>query len=163
MLLSTMSRDCGKENFIKKPPTDKKVAIIGSGPAGLTAAYYLANQGHSVAVFESLPLAGGMLRYGIPEYRLPRDVIDDEIRDIENLGVEIQTNARVESIDTLLNDGYDAILVAVGANKGVKLTIPGANGEGVLIGTDFLKAVNEGKQVEIGKKSHGARGRQCRL
>jgi formate dehydrogenase beta subunit len=136
----------------RKAPTDKKVAIIGSGPAGLTAAYYLAKQGHSVAVFESLPQTGGMLRYGIPEYRLPRDVIDDEIRDIVNLGIEIRTNAPIESVDTLLNDGYDAILVAVGANKGLKLSIPGANGEGVLIGTDFLKAVNGGRHVEIGKK-----------
>jgi formate dehydrogenase beta subunit len=136
----------------RKPPTDKKVAIIGSGPAGLTAAYYLANQGHSVVVFESLPLAGGMLRHGIPEYRLPRDVIDNEIRDIENVGVEIKTDTCVESIDALLSDGYDAILVAVGSQKGVKLNIPGAKGEGVLISTDFLRAVNEGKRIEIGKR-----------
>jgi formate dehydrogenase (NADP+) beta subunit len=145
-------RRLGEENYIRKPPTDKKIAIIGSGPAGLTAAYYLAKQGHSVTVFESLPQTGGMLRYGIPEYRLPRDVIDDEIGDIVNLGIEIRTNARIESVDTLLKDGHDAILVAVGANKGLKLSIPGANGEGVLIGTDFLKAVNEGKDVETGKK-----------
>ena len=90
MLLSTMNRGWWEKTSGRKPPTDKKVAIIGSGPAGLTAAYYLANQGHSVAVFESLPQAGGMLRYGIPEYRLPRDVIDKEIRDIENRGVEDQ-------------------------------------------------------------------------
>ena len=136
----------------RKPPTAKKVAIIGSGPAGLTAAYYLANQGHSVVVFESLPQAGGMLRYGIPEYRLPRDVIDSEIGNIESVGVEIKTNTCVESVDKLLTDGYDAILVAVGAQKGVKLAIPGANGEGGLVSTDFLRAVSEGRKVEIGKR-----------
>ena len=124
------NRSFGKRNSVKKPSTDRKVAIIGSGPAGLTAAYYLANQGHSVKIFESLPLAGGMLRYGIPEYRLPRDVIDEEIGDIEKLGVEIQTNARVESVDTLLNDGYDAILIAVGANKGVEAQYPGSKWRG---------------------------------
>jgi formate dehydrogenase (NADP+) beta subunit len=145
-------RELWQRTSVKKPSTDRKVAIIGSGPAGLTAAYYLVNQGHSVKIFESLPLAGGMLRYGIPEYRLPRDVIDEEIGDIEKMGVEIQANAFVESVDTLLNEGYDAVLVAVGANKGLRLNIPGANGEDVLIGTDFLKAVNEGKHVEIGKK-----------
>jgi formate dehydrogenase (NADP+) beta subunit len=136
----------------RKSATDKKIAIIGSGPAGLTAAYYLANQGHSVVVFESLPLPGGMLRYGIPEYRLPRAVIDKEIRDIEGMGVEIKTNICVESVDMLLNDGYEAVLVAAGAQRGLKLTIPGASGEGVLISTDFLRAVNEGRKVEIGKR-----------
>jgi formate dehydrogenase (NADP+) beta subunit len=141
-----------KQRVQKKEDTDKKVAVIGSGPAGLTAAYYLRNQGHSVTVFESLPLAGGMLRYGIPEYRLPREVIDSEIKDIEEMGIEIRTNTRVESIDKLLSDGYDAIIVAVGAHKGAKLTISGANGEGVLVNTEFLKAVNEGEKIEVGKR-----------
>ncbi len=136
----------------KKAPTDRKVAVIGSGPAGLTAGYYLAKQGHSVTIFESLPLAGGMLRYGIPEYRLPRDVIDREVQDIESSGVEIRTNTRIDSIDTLVGDGYDAILVAVGAHAGVKLPIPGAEGQDVLINTEFLRAVNEGKQPEMGRR-----------
>lgn len=141
-----------KKNLINKSATDKKVAIIGSGPAGVTAAYYLAIQGHSVTVLESLPFTGGMLRYGIPEYRLPRNVIDSEIKDIEEMGVEIRTNTRVESIDKLLGDGYDAILVAVGAHKGIKLNIPGSKGEGVLVNTDFLRAASEGTPVELGKK-----------
>lgn len=141
-----------KRNVQKKEKTDKKVAVIGSGPAGLTAAYYLANQGHSVTVFESLPLAGGMLRYGIPEYRLPRDVIDGEIGDIEEMGVEIRTNSPIESIDGLLTEGYDAVIVAVGAHKGARLPIPGAKGDGVLVNTEFLKAINEGKKVEVGRR-----------
>jgi len=141
-----------EKNSNKKPSTGKKVAIIGAGPAGLTAAYYLLNQGHTVAVFESMPLAGGMMRYGIPEYRLPRDILDSEIRDIEKRGVEIKTNTRVESIDKLFEQGYDAVLVTVGAHKGQKLSIPGADNEGVLISLDFLRDINSGKKVKLGRK-----------
>ena len=141
-----------EKNSNKKPSTGKKVAIIGAGPAGLTAAYYLSNQGHTVTVFESMPLAGGMMRYGIPEYRLPRDVLDSEIRDIEKRGVEIITNTRVESIDKLFEQGYDAVLVTVGAHKGQKLSIPGADNEGVLISLDFLRDINSGKKVKLGRK-----------
>jgi formate dehydrogenase beta subunit len=139
-----------EKNSNKKPPTDKKAAIIGSGPAGLTAAYYLSNQGHAVTVFESLPLAGGMMRFGIPEYRLPRNVLDSEIRDIENMGVEIKANTHIESIDKLFEEGYAAVLVAVGTHKGQKLLIPGADSERVLISIDFLRDVNLGEKVDIG-------------
>ena len=141
-----------KKHANKKPSTGKKVAIIGSGPAGLTAAYYLSNQGHGVTVYEALPLAGGMLRFGIPAYRLPREVLDSEIEDMENIGVEILTNTRIESIDRLFEQGHDAVLVAIGAHKGMKLSIPGADKEGVLISIDFLRDVNTGKKVSLGKK-----------
>jgi NADPH-dependent glutamate synthase beta subunit-like oxidoreductase len=141
-----------EKNLQDKESTDKKVAIIGSGPAGLSAAYYLSNQGHAVAVFEAMPLSGGMMRYGIPEYRLPREILDEEIAHIENRGVEIKTNTRIESIDKLFEDGYDAVLVGIGAQKGQKLSIPGADSEGVLIGLDFLRDVNAGEKVNIGKK-----------
>jgi formate dehydrogenase beta subunit len=140
------------KHSIRKLPSGKKVAIIGSGPAGLTAAYYLANQGHAVTVFDSLPLAGGMMRFGIPEYRLPRDILDSEIEDIKNRGVEIKTGTRIESIDELFGQGYDAILAAVGTHRGQKLPIPNADNEGVFIGIDFLKGINLGKKVDIGKK-----------
>lgn len=140
------------ENVRKRPATDKRVAVVGSGPAGLTSAYYLALLGHGVTVFESLTAPGGMLRYGIPEYRLPRAVLDAEIADIEEMGVEIRTNTRVDSIDALLSDGFDAVLVAVGAHKGAKPPIPGARNEGVLVGTEFLRAVNSGEKVDIGKR-----------
>jgi NADPH-dependent glutamate synthase beta subunit-like oxidoreductase/Pyruvate/2-oxoacid:ferredoxin oxidoreductase delta subunit len=139
-------------NLNKKPTTGKKVAIIGAGPAGLTAAYYLARQGHAVTIFEGLPLAGGMLRCGIPEYRLPRDVLDREIKYIENTGVEIKTGTRIESIDKLLEQGYNGIIVAVGTHRGQKLPIPGADNAGVLLGVDFLKDINLGKKVSIGKR-----------
>jgi len=135
----------------KKPDTGKKVAIVGSGPSGLTAAYYLCNQGHSVTVFESLPEAGGMMRYGIPQYRLPREVLDREIAIIEGMGVDIRTNARVDSVDEFFNEGFGAVLVAVGKQKSRKPSIPGVNGEGVFLCADFLRSANTGKTVQIGK------------
>ncbi len=134
------------------PATGKKVAVVGSGPAGLTAAYYLAKLGHGVTVFESLPVAGGMLRVGIPEYRLPAEVIEAEIDEIRNVGVEIKLNSKVEALDKLLEQGYDATLVAVGAHQGIKLPIPGNDLEGVIINTTFLRDVRLGKEVKVGKK-----------
>ncbi|MBN2401494.1 MAG: FAD-dependent oxidoreductase [Spirochaetes bacterium] len=140
-----------ENNSKKKDPTGKKVAVIGSGPAGLTAAFYLAKQGHTVTVFESLPMAGGMLRYGIPEYRLPRDIIDSEIQQVENFGVEIKTDTRIGSIDTLFENGYNAVIAAVGTHQGQKLPIPGADSDGVFIGIEFLRDLNLGKKINIGK------------
>ena len=141
-----------QRNVAAKPDTGKKAAIIGSGPAGLTAAYYLRNQGHAVTVFESLPLAGGMLRYGIPVYRLPRNILDGEIGDIIDRGVEIKTGTRVDFIDALFGDGFDAVLVAVGTHRGQKLDIPEADDERVLTGVDFLHDINSGKGVNVGDR-----------
>jgi formate dehydrogenase (NADP+) beta subunit len=135
----------------KKPAIGKKVAVIGAGPSGLTAAYYLARQGHDVTVYEGLPAAGGMLRWGIPEYRLPREALDSEIKYIEKTGVAIKTGTQVESIDRLFEQGYDGVIAAVGTHRGQKLNIPGADSAGVLIGVDFLKEINLGKKVGIGK------------
>ena len=135
----------------KKPATGKKAAVIGAGPAGLTAAYYLALQGHTVTVYDALPLSGGMLRWGIPEYRLPRQVVDREIKHIQSAGVEIKTGTRVESIDNLLSEGYDGVVVAVGTQRGTKLPIPGSDSPGVLVGLDFLKSVNANEKVSIGQ------------
>ena len=134
------------------PATGKRVAIIGSGPAGLTAGYYLTKLGHSVTVFEALPEPGGMMRVGIPDYRLPKDILSDEIEEIKAIGVEIRTNTRVESLEKLLEHGYDAILLAVGAHRGVKLPLPGADLEGVLVNTSLLRDVSLGKEVKIGKR-----------
>jgi len=141
-----------KKNSRKAEPTGKRVAILGSGPAGLTAAYYLSKLGHAVTVFEALPFPGGMMRIGIPEYRVPRDVLEEEIRDIESMGVEIRTSSRVDSLDRLFEEGYDAILVAIGTHEGQKLPIPGADEDGVLVSTEFLKDVNLGRKVKVGKK-----------
>jgi len=141
-----------KKNSKQAPSTGKRVAIVGSGPAGLTAAYYLVKLGHSVTVFEALPFPGGMMRVGIPEYRLPRDVLNAEIKEIESTGVDIKTNTRVDSLDTLFEEGYNAILVAIGTHQGQKLPIAGADLDGVLISIDFLRDVNLGKEVKVGKR-----------
>jgi len=141
-----------KKNSKKLPETGKKVAVIGSGPAGLTAAYYLVKKGHSVTVFEELPVAGGMMSVGIPEYRLPRDVVAEEIAEIEKAGVEIRLNTKVKSVDELFGQGYDAVLVAVGTHQGVRLPLEGADLEGVLINTDFLRAASLGNPMKVGDK-----------
>jgi NADPH-dependent glutamate synthase beta subunit-like oxidoreductase len=142
-----------EKNALKAPSTDKRVAVVGSGPAGLTAAYYLTKLGHGVTVFESLPLAGGMMQYGIPAYRLPRGVLESEIREIQKTGVDIKTNTKIESLEKLmLDEGFDAVLVAVGTHMGQKLSVEGADSNGVLIGLDFLREVNIGNSVKVGKR-----------
>jgi NADPH-dependent glutamate synthase beta subunit-like oxidoreductase len=133
---------------------DAKVAVIGSGPAGLSCAYHLARLGYSVTVFEALPMAGGMMRMGIPAYRLPREVLNREIADIEALGVEIKTNMRVGDnvkLSVLLED-YQAIFIGVGLQKSRKLNIPGEDAEGVIHGLEFLKKVNLGEEVQVGPR-----------
>jgi NADPH-dependent glutamate synthase beta subunit-like oxidoreductase/Pyruvate/2-oxoacid:ferredoxin oxidoreductase delta subunit/ferredoxin len=142
-----------EKNAVQKDDTDNKVAVIGSGPAGLTAAYYLAKLGHSVTIYDELPKPGGMLRYGIPEYRLPREVLDEEIAEIEKLGVEIETDTKIESIEDLMDEeDFDAVVVATGTHAGVKIPIPGADCDDVLIGTDFLRQVNLGETPEVPKR-----------
>ena len=91
------------------PDTGKKVAVIGAGPAGLTAAWFIRKKGHAVTVFEALEKGGGTMRMGIPEYRLPRHVLDQEIKDIEDIGVEFRYNTPVESLEDLFTEGFDAI------------------------------------------------------
>ncbi|MBZ0145340.1 MAG: FAD-dependent oxidoreductase, partial [Rhodocyclaceae bacterium] len=100
------------------PPSGKKAAVIGAGPAGLTAAYYLAKKGHAVTVFDALPAAGGMARYGIPSYRVPIDVIDKEVAEVTALGVDIRYNTRVDKIDDLFAQGYEAAFIGIGAQGG---------------------------------------------
>lgn len=135
---------------------EDKVAIVGSGPAGLAAAYDLIRMGYGVTVFESLPIAGGMLSIGVPEHRLPRDVLKRDIDYIEALGVEIKTNTPVDlkqGLDDLFNQGYGAILLALGAHKGQKLNIPGADLDGSIVGTSFMREVNFGEPVGVGQKA----------
>lgn len=146
------TQELWRQKVVKEPSTSQRVAVIGSGPAGLTAAYYLSMKGHEVVVYESLHLAGGMMRYGIPEYRLPRNVLDAEINDIVNMGIEIKTDTRIESIDQLFEQGFNAVLVAIGTHQGQKLVIPGIENKGVLTGIDFLREINQGKKINIGEK-----------
>jgi heterodisulfide reductase subunit A-like polyferredoxin len=137
------------------PPREEKVAIIGSGPAGLSAAYHLARKGVISTVFEALPEPGGMLRVGIPPHRLPREILDREIEIITNLGVQIKTNTPLGAelaIDDLLNDGYKAVYLALGAHRGIDLGIPGEKAKGVRQGVDFLREANLTGKTEVGKK-----------
>jgi len=138
----------------KRPPTGKKVAVIGSGPAGMTCAYYLALLGHSVTVFEAQPVAGGVPRFGIPEYRLPKKVVDQEIEEIVDLGVKIKVNTTVGktiSFDTVTKE-HDACFIAAGAHRSMELGVPGEDTGGVLSGLDFLKRVTFGEKMNLGTK-----------
>jgi len=137
----------------KREATGKKAAIIGAGPAGLSAAWYLAEMGHEVTIFERQENPGGMLRYGIPSYRMPRETLDAEIDIIKSLGVEIQYGidfGKDITAKSLKSDGYDSILLAVGSQIGWPLDIPGEEGcSKVLIGVDFLGSVTRGIQPDF--------------
>ncbi|MBT9172776.1 MAG: NADPH-Fe(3+) oxidoreductase subunit beta [Syntrophomonadaceae bacterium] len=135
--------------------TGKKVAVIGSGPAGLTAAYFLRRRGHAVTIYESLPEMGGMLRYGIPEYRLPKSILDAEIRQVLSLGVTAQVNVQFGedfTIDYLLKSGYDAVYLAIGAQNSKRMGVPGEDLPGVIGGAEFLRAVMLNEPVSIGNR-----------
>ncbi len=132
------------------PATGKTVCVVGAGPAGMTAAYYLQKQGHAVTVKEAMPAPGGMLRYGIPAYRLPKDVLDSECEVIRQEGVRFDCGTRIEKPLELLKD-YDAVLLALGTHQGVRLPLPGADLPGVLVNTDFLRAASTGT-AKIGRR-----------
>jgi formate dehydrogenase major subunit len=132
----------------------EKIAIIGAGPAGLSCAYQLARRGYKVTVFEAFSKPGGMLRYGIPDYRLPTDILDKEIGRIEEFGVEIKCN-HIIGKDTPYEDlqkNFDAIFVGIGAHKGKLLGIPNEDASNVFTGTEFLNKVNSGQKIEVGDK-----------
>ena len=132
--------------------TGKKVAIVGSGPAGLTAAWFLRKSGHSVTVFEALPAPGGMMKAGIPEYRLPADILNQEIKDIENIGVKIEINTEIKALDRLFSRGFNAVFLALGAHEGIKMGILGEDDPRVLDGISILKSIKFGKKVDIAKE-----------
>ena len=145
-----------KEGRKKATPIEKtkedRIAVIGSGPGGLACAYELVKNGYPVTVFEAASKCGGMMRYGIPEYRLPRQVLDDEISYIEELGVEIKTNTPVENIESIFNQGYKAVFIGTGARTSLKLDIPDEDAKGIIYALDFLKNANSGEKVELGEK-----------
>lgn len=131
----------------------EKIAVVGSGPAGLTCAYHLARLGYKVTLFEALPQAGGVLRIGIPKYRLPKDVLDKEISRILSLGVELRSNVKVgQDIPWRDMRGFDALFIAIGVHQSRKLNIPGEDLKGVISGLEFLRAINMGEEVEIGER-----------
>lgn len=141
-----------------RPTLAERVAVVGAGAAGLTAAYQLAKKGYGVTVFEALPVAGGMMAVGIPEYRLPRDVLEYEIDVIRKLGVDIVTNTalgRNFTLEDLFRQGYRAVFLGIGAHKGQKLRVPGEDLPGVYDGISFLHKVNLGRWSD---KDEGAGG-----
>lgn len=134
---------------------DEKIAIIGSGPAGLSAAYYLAMEGYKITVFEALPKAGGMLRVGIPPHRLPKNILDKEIESFSNLGINIKTNTPLGSdmtVENLFDQGFKAVYLSIGAHKPMPLRIKGEDAKGVMQGVAYLKKLNLDEPVPEGKK-----------
>jgi NADH-quinone oxidoreductase subunit F len=153
--LADYEREKGLD-VIPKPKQQRteKVAIVGSGPAGLTCAYYLGLEGYQVTIIESLPVVGGMLAVGIPDYRLPKEALNWDIENIKKLGVEIKTNTTVgEDIQlSYLRKQYNAVFIATGAHKGLKMRIEGEESPQVIDAVDFLRELNLGRDVEIGQK-----------
>lgn len=148
--------DLKGDSFVPEcaPSTGKKVAIVGGGPAGLTAAYYLAQLGHEVTVFDMMEKMGGMLRYGIPQYRLPKEVLDSEIKIIEKTGVRLCNNVKLGKDITVenLKSVNDAVILAPGAWKSTPMRVKGEDAQGVYGGIDFLRSVVQGNPVDIGEK-----------
>jgi NADPH-dependent glutamate synthase beta subunit-like oxidoreductase len=132
----------------------EKIAVIGAGPAGLSCAYQLSRRGYPVTVFEAFSRPGGMLRYGIPEYRLPREVLDAEIQRILDLGVELRCGVAVGTELSLaeIREQHRAVFVGIGAHQGIKLRVPGDDAPNVFTGTEFLNRVNSGEEVQVGTK-----------
>ncbi len=137
-----------------KEKNNKKVAIIGAGPSGLTCGYYLSIEGYEVDVFEASPKAGGWLRYGIPEYRLPKNILDTEIDFMCETGMKIHTNKKIGADITLddLSKNYDAVYIAVGAQKPMEMKVKGDHLNGIYLGVDFLKNLTLGEKFDLGKK-----------
>jgi 2-oxoacid:acceptor oxidoreductase delta subunit (pyruvate/2-ketoisovalerate family) len=151
--LSDWAAEQGIAPLRQQPTGAKQVAVIGSGPAGLSCAYHLALKGYPVTVYEADPLPGGMLRTGIPAYRLPRDVLDREIAAIQALGVEIETGKKLgENLSWDDLSGYAAVFLAIGQQESRALGVPGEDGAGVLHGLAFLKRLNLGEPVALGKR-----------
>ena len=145
-----------KPEIIGTSDKKEKVAIIGSGPAGLSAACDLATAGYRVTIFESEKVIGGMPRLAIPEFRLPRDLLEEAIKTAKNLGVNIKTGVTFGkdiTVDRLKEDGFKAIFISIGAQKGLKLNIPGEEAKGSLTALDFLKCISKGGSPEIGERA----------
>jgi formate dehydrogenase (NADP+) beta subunit len=146
------SQKQGREPARVSHETGRKAAVVGSGPAGLSAAFYLRKKGHGVTVFESREKPGGMMRYGIPRYRLPEDILDQEIRNVLDLGVAFrphQTLGKDFTLEQLMEDGYDVIFMGLGAPASKQLPLEGSNHPDVLWGVDFLGRVAEGEEVSL--------------
>jgi len=158
--MADQTRDAEQEGELLLPvepkaDTGKRIAVIGGGPAGMAAAFYARLEGHSVKIFEALPRIGGMLRYGIPSYRMPRDVLDAETNILWRLGVELQVNSRLGvdyQIEDLFAEGFDAVFLALGAFNSNDMGVPGEDADGVITAVDFLGELELNGDVHVGKK-----------
>ena len=141
-----------KPTMLSEEKRDEKVAVVGAGPAGIGCAYQLARRGYSVTIFEQFPEAGGMLRYGIPPYRLPREVLDAEIQRVLDMGVELKTNTVIGKDVTLqsLRDEFAAVFVGMGCHTGRKLGAPGEDADNIMTGAEFLNRINRGETIDVG-------------
>ena len=147
--------DVGQISLPKAEARKERVAIIGAGPAGLTCAYHLTLRGYQTTIFEALPQPGGMLRVGVPAYRLPREVLEKEIDNVLSLGVELKTNTalgRDFTLDDLFAQGYKAVFLGIGCHRGLPLGIPGEETEGVMQGVEFLRRHSLGEPLAVGKE-----------
>ena len=150
--LAYTTHDIFKEFLHGIEKKEQRVAVIGSGPAGLQVAFDLAHLGYNITIFEEMDVLGGMLYWEVPDYRLPRNALKKEIDNILSLGIEVRTNTRIENLDHLFAQGYNAIFIGVGAPKARPLGIPGEDLAGVYPGEDFLKDFNLGKPVNFTDK-----------
>lgn len=137
---------------VNAPESGKRVLVVGAGPSGLSAAYHLRRMGHDVTIREAGPMAGGMMRFGIPAYRLPRGILDAEIRRIQDLGVEIELNAKVTDISQVKAEGFDAVFLAVGAHIGKHANIPAAGAAKIMDAVSVLKDIEEGDKPLLGRR-----------
>jgi NADPH-dependent glutamate synthase beta subunit-like oxidoreductase len=148
----------------KRAATGKKIAVVGAGPAGLSGAFYLALLGHKVTIYDSAPDAGGMLRYALPEYRLPKHVVDKEVALIRGAGVQFKFNAALGKTLKLddLEKKHDAVLLAIGTWEETQLGIPGEDSKDLYSSLEFLNASAHGKKPHAGQKGRRHRRRQLR-
>src|SRR3990172_11898737 len=136
-----------------KPPSGKKVLVVGAGPSGLSAAYHLARLGHALTIHEAGPKPGGMMRFGIPKYRLPRDILDAEIAGIEAMGVNFKLNCKVEDLEATMEEGvFDAAFLAVGAHIGKRTEIPGRDAGKILDAVSFLQNMEGTTPPKLGRR-----------
>jgi len=143
-----------QHELLESEPQPESIGVIGAGPAGLSFAYQMARRGYSVTVYERYPKPGGMLRYGIPVYRLPEDILDAEIRRIVDLGVKLKLDTRIGRDVTAkeLQARHQVVFLGIGAHKGLQLRVPGEAGPGVWTGTDYLSRINQGERMHLGKR-----------
>lgn len=140
----------------KDKPTGKRIAVIGGGPAGLTAAWFLTKKGHSVTIFEAAPKLGGALRYGLPDYKIPKDIVDYEVNAILRMGINVQQSQKWGTdftLQDLKDSGFDATFIAIGATVDVPFDVPCTDKENVFTAAKFLRQINEGRKLDLGKKA----------